>query len=226
MNSNKLRYFKEKLFQEKKNVQKALERMDENEPNASLQEYFDELSVYDNHPADIATETFQMEMNFNLKKNESLYLKEINNALQRIEEGTYGKCSVCGKNIPEERLEIMPTAAKCIECEKNAFTVHDEIHTRPVEEDVLKHPFGRTYMDTNVDFNGFDGEDTYQAVARFNKTDKHNMALDWYDNNMYDENVSGTVEYVDNISNDFYLGQLEDEERKDIPDKQKRNQKK
>lgn len=52
------------------------------------------------------------------------------------------------------------------------------------------------------------------------------MALDWYDNNMYDENVSGTVEYVDNISNEYYRGQLEDIQRTDIPDSQKNKHRK
>ncbi|QZY57135.1 TraR/DksA C4-type zinc finger protein [Crassaminicella profunda] len=222
MNQDRIQHFKEKLLKEREEVLKTLDRMDKNEPNESMQEYFSELSMYDNHPADIATETFQMEMNFNLKKNEGLELQEIEDALQRIEKGTYGKCRSCGKNISEDRLEIVPTTEKCIACEQDGFSIKDEIHTRPVEEEGLKNPFGRTYMDTNEDYNGFDGEDALQAVARFNKTDQHNMALDWYDNNMYDENVSRTVESVDNISEGFYKGQLEDEERDDIPHNQKR----
>ncbi|TCO78967.1 TraR/DksA C4-type zinc finger protein [Marinisporobacter balticus] len=223
MNVAKLKYFKEKLLNEKKETLKAIERMDENEPNESFQEYFGELSVYDNHPADIATETFQMEMNFNLKNNEKLYLQEVEEAIERFETGVYGKCDTCGENIPEARLEVMPTTKNCIGCEKKNLHIAEEIHTRPVEEETLEYPFGRTYMDANEDYNGFDGEDTWQAVARFNKTEAQDMALDWYDNNMYDENVSGTVEYVDNISNDFYMGQLEDVEREDIPDRQKKN---
>ncbi|WP_053956930.1 TraR/DksA C4-type zinc finger protein [Inediibacterium massiliense] len=219
MKREKLNYYKNKLLNEKEETIKTIERMNENEPNASLQEYYDELSVYDNHPADIGTETFEMEMNFNLKNNEELYLKEIEDALDRIQRGTYGKCIDCGGDIPNERLEMLPTALQCMNCQKDKLSVDYEVRTRPVEEQNLYPPFGRTYMDTNEDYNGFDGEDAWQAVARFNKTDEHNMALDWYDNNMYDENVSGTVEYVDQISNGFYKGQLKDEEREDIPKK-------
>ncbi|WZL74774.1 TraR/DksA C4-type zinc finger protein [Clostridiaceae bacterium 35-E11] len=222
MNEDKLNYFKNQLLQEKEDALKTLDRMNENEPNASLQEYYDELSVYDNHPADIATETFEMEMNFNLKNNEILHLEEIEDALKRIEAGKYGKCITCGKEINEERLEILPTAAECISCERNNLSIDEEMITRPVEEEVLYPPYGRTFKDDDEDYNGFDGEDAWQEVARFNKTDAHNMALDWYDNNMYDENVSGAIEYVDNISNEFYIGQLEDEERKDIPDHQRK----
>ncbi|WP_129596371.1 TraR/DksA C4-type zinc finger protein [Anaerophilus nitritogenes] len=222
MKNDQLNYYKNKLLNEKQETIKTIERMNENEPNASLQEYYDELSVYDNHPADIGTETFEMEMNFNLKNNEEIYLKEIEDALDRIQRGTYGKCIDCGVDIPYERLEMIPTASECIKCQEDKLSIHHEIHTRPVEEQSLYPPFGRTYMDTNEDYNGFDGEDTWQAVARFNKTDEKHMALDWYDNNMYDENVSGTVEDVDQISNGFYKGQLEDEEREDIPHKYKK----
>lgn len=222
MNQDKLNYFKRQLLEEKESTLNTLDRMNENEPNDSLQEYYDELSIYDNHPADIASETFEMEMNFNLKNNVVLHLKEIEDALEKIEEGTYGKCITCGKDIPEERLDILPTAAQCINCERSNLSIDEEMITRPTEEKVLYPPYGRTFKDGDEDYNGFDGEDAWQEVARFNKTDAHNMALDWYDNNMYDENVSGTVEYVDNISNEFYIGQLEDEERRDIPRRQRK----
>src|SRR3990172_11168586 len=45
-------------------------------------------------------------------------LGEINRALVRIEEGTYGICKSCGKKIGEERLQVMPTASLCIECNR------------------------------------------------------------------------------------------------------------
>ncbi|KXG75971.1 TraR/DksA C4-type zinc finger protein [Thermotalea metallivorans] len=222
MDKKRLEHFKHLLLEERKAAIDTLERMNENEPNTSFKDYFDELSVYDNHPADIGTELFQMEMNFNLKENEKLHLKEIDHALQKIEDGTYGQCITCGKEIPEERLEILPTAVQCMECEKDRLSIHMEIDTRPVEEEVLSPPFGRSFKDHDSRYNGFDGEDAWQEVARFNKTDAHRMALDWYDNNMYDENVSGTPEDVDRISQEYYMGQLEEVERKDIPHDQRK----
>jgi DnaK suppressor protein len=45
-------------------------------------------------------------------------LKDIEDALNRLEEGTYGKCLACGEVIQPARLEIMPTAAFCIECQR------------------------------------------------------------------------------------------------------------
>ncbi len=47
-------------------------------------------------------------------------LDQINEALKRINEGTYGKCIVCGKDIELERLDVIPYADKCIECKKKS----------------------------------------------------------------------------------------------------------
>lgn len=223
MDKNKLQHYKELLLEEKEEIIATLNLMEENEPNESLNNYFDELSAYDNHPADTGSETFLMEMNFNLKDHEVRAIQEVNKALERINNGQYGKCISCGKDIEEERLEILPTAIECMDCEKEGLSIEDQIQTRPAEEDVLGHPFGRSFMDTNDDYNGFDGEDSWQAVARFNKTEEKNKALDYYDNNMYDENVSGVVQDVDKYSQGFYVGQLEHENRKDIPRKQNKD---
>ncbi|MDZ4957311.1 yteA family sporulation protein, partial [Clostridium perfringens] len=76
-----------------------------------------ELSFYDNHPADIATETFEAEMGRALEANEVSLLHKINDALRSIDEGSYGKCKKCGKDIDEERLEFLPYAENCIECQ-------------------------------------------------------------------------------------------------------------
>ncbi len=213
MDHKQLEHYKKLLINERKSIEDTLKRMDENEPNGSLKEYYDELSSYDNHPADIASETYEMEMNYNLKNNENLRLMEVEKALANIENGTYGKCATCGKEIVADRMEILPTAIQCMDCEKDGLSVQYETNTRPVEEEVLYPPYGRTFKDTDEDYNGFDGEDAWQEVARFNKTDAHNMALDWYDNNMYDEKPAGIVEDVENISNEYYVEQLEDDEK-------------
>lgn len=47
-------------------------------------------------------------------------LTEVNNALKRIDEGLYGICTNCGKTIMVERLEALPYAELCIECQRKA----------------------------------------------------------------------------------------------------------
>ena len=67
------------------------------------------------HLADNATETFMRELDGGLEENADHILGEIDAALRRIEEGTFGTCAVCGKPIGEERLEAVPYAKLCID---------------------------------------------------------------------------------------------------------------
>ena len=67
------------------------------------------------HLADNATETFMRELDGGLEENAERLLSEINAALQRVEDGTYGTCVVCGKPIGDERLEAVPYATLCID---------------------------------------------------------------------------------------------------------------
>ena len=68
-----------------------------------------------NELADHATDTFSRELDDTLEENAELILREIRLALERIDEGTYGTCSVCGAEIPSERLEAVPYATLCVE---------------------------------------------------------------------------------------------------------------
>jgi DnaK suppressor protein len=67
------------------------------------------------HLADSATETYLRELDGGLEENAEHLLVEIEAALQRIEDGSYGLCSECGRPIGEERLEAVPYATLCID---------------------------------------------------------------------------------------------------------------
>ena len=67
------------------------------------------------HIADSATETYLREIDGGLEENAEHLLVEINAALGRIDDGSYGLCSVCGRPIGEERLEAVPYATLCID---------------------------------------------------------------------------------------------------------------
>ena len=75
-----------------------------------------ETSGYGNHMADDATETFELEKNLTLENNFRQHLNEVEHALHKFEEGTYGLCDVCGRPISLERLEALPHANLDIEC--------------------------------------------------------------------------------------------------------------
>jgi DnaK suppressor protein len=67
------------------------------------------------HIADSATETFMRELDEGLEENADHILAEIEAALARIDDGTYGRCAKCGQPIATERLEAVPYATLCID---------------------------------------------------------------------------------------------------------------
>jgi RNA polymerase-binding protein DksA len=68
-----------------------------------------------------ATESLELEKRLALGKQAQEYLAEIEHALKKFEEGTYGQCDSCGKPIAPDRLEALPHASLCMECKaKNA----------------------------------------------------------------------------------------------------------
>ena len=66
--------------------------------------------------ADIGTDAFQQELTLGLLGNEEGVLEQIDAALQRIEDGRYGRCEACGKSIAKARLEAIPYTAFCVKC--------------------------------------------------------------------------------------------------------------
>jgi RNA polymerase-binding protein DksA len=72
-------------------------------------------SSNDNHPADTASETFERELDEGIEEGAARRLREVEDALARVDEGTYGTCAACGKPIGEERLEAVPWTTLCID---------------------------------------------------------------------------------------------------------------
>ena len=79
-----------------------------------------ELSSYDQHQADMGTETFEREKDLSILEQVEAELADVEHALRRLDEGTYGTCEVDGKPIPEDRLEAMPAARFCLEHQAEA----------------------------------------------------------------------------------------------------------
>jgi DnaK suppressor protein len=67
------------------------------------------------HIADSATDTFMRELDGGLEENAEHLLEEIEGALRRIDDGSYGMCALCGRPIDEERLEAVPYATLCLD---------------------------------------------------------------------------------------------------------------
>jgi RNA polymerase-binding protein DksA len=110
--------FRETLLDERKRVEAALQNLHDENPG-SLSEDAGEETAYDNHLADTATETYDRELDYTLEENSEHLLAEIDAALKRIEDGTYGTCTNCGQPIALERLEALPWATLCIDCKRD-----------------------------------------------------------------------------------------------------------
>lgn len=77
-------------------------------------EQFSELAAHGQHQADLGTETFEREKDFSLLEQLEAELSELDRALRKLDEGTYGICEACKEPIPAERLEALPGARFCV----------------------------------------------------------------------------------------------------------------
>jgi DnaK suppressor protein len=105
--------YRRRLENERARLQHAIGTV--NHSHSLLEETGDLAIGAGDHLADSATETFMRELDGGLEENAEHLLSEIDAALGRIEEGTFGLCAVCGAQIDEERLEAVPYATLCID---------------------------------------------------------------------------------------------------------------
>lgn len=206
LNQKQLSTFRSQLINEKKELEKNLEINDNlNLRSGHAHESVGELSSYDNHPADEATELYEREKDVAINQHYKLEILNINQAIEAIEKGTYGKCMTCGKEIPLERLEALPTTLYCKEHSPDQVTSHD----RPIEEGVLMPPFGKFDMDNQDEDVAFDAEDSWQEVASYGTSESPSdfaVPRDHYDDTYTEsEEKIGYVEDFENfVGNDMY----------------------
>jgi RNA polymerase-binding transcription factor DksA len=86
-------------------------------PHESEGESAAELSVLDQHQADIASEMFEREKDLSILLAIDRDLRDVSDAIDRLEQGTYGRCEACDAPIPDDRLEAVPATRFCIDHE-------------------------------------------------------------------------------------------------------------
>ncbi|MBO3445340.1 TraR/DksA C4-type zinc finger protein [Clostridium sp. CCUG 7971] len=117
--------YKKELLNEKEKIEKLIVEMQDNTmfgnttKHSSERYTSGELSSYDNHSADMGTEVYMQDMQNSLTIHERGKLDNIENALYKIENGTYGVCEQCHKKIDEDRLDIVPETNLCAHCSKH-----------------------------------------------------------------------------------------------------------
>lgn len=206
LTTEQLAGFRLQLLKEKEELEERIEQND----NYGLEqghyhEASGELSSYDNHPADEGSELYEREKDIALSQHSKLQLMNINQALEAMENGTYGQCAVCGKEIPYERLETIPNTIYCKEHSPDQIVSHD----RPIEEGVLMPPFGKFDMDEKDENVAFDAEDAWQTVAQWG-TSETPSDLAFSEDNYHDiyaesdENISYVEDFENFAGNDMY----------------------
>ncbi len=100
-----------KRLQSEKN--RLIQRLSQDSETEAIQE----LSPYDNHPADLASETLARELDLGLRLALEEQIGVVDRAFQKWEAGSYGVCDQCGQAIDPERLAAMPEAIYCLACQ-------------------------------------------------------------------------------------------------------------
>lgn len=93
---------------------------EETSPDEPESSELQELSTVDQHPADVGSEVFEREKDLSIAQRFETELEDIEAALAKIDDGTYGTCEVCHKPIAEARLEAIPHARFCVEDQASA----------------------------------------------------------------------------------------------------------
>ena len=104
-----LENMKTKLMEQKKTLLDSL--ADQSEDMKNLVK-----TVDSGDEADVAADVIDRQLLTSIGTQDAIRLQQIENALDRINQDKYGRCIKCGKEIPEERLEVLPYALMCIQC--------------------------------------------------------------------------------------------------------------
>ncbi len=118
MNKKELKKFKDQLELVRKKISGDLDHIEKDTLNKSQRDASGDLSGYSFHMADVATDNYDRELNLDLASTEQKILNDIDDALRRIEDGSYGECEICEAKISAKRLNAMPYAKLCIKCKE------------------------------------------------------------------------------------------------------------
>lgn len=169
--------------------EQSTQQEEETYPKENIKDASGELSMYDNHPADMGTALFEREKDLALHEHAESELRKIVIALKAIDEGTYGKCEVCGNDIPYDRLSAVPYTTFCIE--------HAEVVEQSIEDDIaineVENPFESTRDPEAIDY-----ENSFQEVAEFGTSDGPSDFTD-SENPTYFNEDNDTPSIVDKI---------------------------
>ncbi len=113
-----LKDFKKIVLKKKEEISDELKHISDDTLRKSQKEASGDISGYTYHMADVATDNYDREFSLGLASNERKSLYELDDALKRIEDGTFGMCDDCKGMISKVRLKAVPSARLCIKCQQ------------------------------------------------------------------------------------------------------------
>jgi len=102
----------------KEELSDGIKHISEDTLKKSQKDASGDISGYTYHMADVATDNYDREFSLGLASNERKLLYELEDALKKIEEGTFGICEECKCSIAKTRLKAVPYARFCVKCQE------------------------------------------------------------------------------------------------------------
>jgi len=118
LSKKELKDFKKIVLKKKEEMLDDLKHISDDTLKKSQKEASGDISGYTYHMADVATDNYDREFSLGLASNDRKSLYELEDALKRIEEGSFGICDVCKNPIAKIRLKAVPSARLCIKCQE------------------------------------------------------------------------------------------------------------
>ncbi len=134
-----IEHFKQMLLQKRREIISNVNEMEDEALKKSRMDASGDLSSMPIHMADIGTDNYEQEFALGLMDSERKLLRETDDALQRIEQKTYGICEGTGKSIRKARLEAQPWARYCVEyarmMEQGLVNEQEQLMSEPQENE-------------------------------------------------------------------------------------------
>ena len=117
-NKKEFTEFKKIILKKKEDVLAEIKSISDDVLKKSQKEASGDISGYTYHMADVATDNYDREFSLGLASSEREILYVLDDALKKIEDGTYGICEVCKTAISKTRLKALPQASLCVKCQE------------------------------------------------------------------------------------------------------------
>ena len=118
LNKKDLAEYKKLITKRKNEILEAIDHISEDTLKKSQKDASGDISGYTFHMADVATDNYDREFSLGLASNDRQMLYELDDALKRVDDGTFGVCEECKSVLTKARLKALPYARLCLNCQQ------------------------------------------------------------------------------------------------------------